>query len=343
MGCTRFNGLVSIPLVTVAASVLSLGVLISPLAAQKQDAAEKLPGTIYVQASFERKGADADKPEQVSSILAIDPNTGEFKELGPLGHSVRVSPDGKRLVASQQGGEVDGKTQWDVHVIDLAQFETLNLLENVSRPSWSGDGKQVVYNVGKMGDAVGWRGKAAAFDVASKEVRELGVPETDEVDDWSPDGQWLVTVSDRHPPFGSGYQLYVMHPDGSGQRRLTEGLGLNCYPRFHPDSKQIVYQHQRKGVDTLLIVDVDGTNRREVFKGNQDGTGDPNGACWSPDGKWLAVPRFDWTVEPGGRRIMRNELANHRLEIMSPNGTSRGVVEFQGVSKFTWLGHPDWR
>jgi hypothetical protein len=56
-------------------------------------------------------------------------------------------------------------------------------------------------------------------------------PETDRVDDWSPNGRWLVTQSDRHPPHGSGFQLYLMRPDGTGQRRLTEGGGENINQR----------------------------------------------------------------------------------------------------------------
>ena len=66
------------------------------------------------------------------------------------------------------------------------------------------------------------------FNVDGSGAVKLPIPETDEVDDWSPDGRWLVTVSDRHPPHGSGYQLYLMHPDGTDQRRLTEGRGLEC-------------------------------------------------------------------------------------------------------------------
>ena len=62
------------------------------------------------------------------------------------------------------------------------------------------------------------------------------IPETHQVDDWSPDGRWLVTQSDRHPPHGSGFKLYLMRPDGTGQRRLTEGGGENINARFSPDS-----------------------------------------------------------------------------------------------------------
>ena len=69
------------------------------------------------------------------------------------------------------------------------------------------------------------RGENWRFNADGSGATKLPIPDTDEVDDWSPDGRWLVTVSDRHPPHGSGYQLYVMRPDGTEQRRLTEGRG----------------------------------------------------------------------------------------------------------------------
>ena len=96
------------------------------------------------------------------------------------------------------------------------------------------------------------------FNADGSGAIKIPIPETDEVDDWSPDGHWLVTVSDRHPPRGSGYQLYIDAPDGTEQRRLTEGKGLNCYPRFSPDGRQIAYLHQEHGINTLWIVNIDG-------------------------------------------------------------------------------------
>jgi len=34
---------------------------------------------------------------------------------------------------------------------------------------------------------------------------------------WSPDGRWIVFNSDRD----GNSEIYIMRPDGSGQRRLT--------------------------------------------------------------------------------------------------------------------------
>jgi Tol biopolymer transport system component len=336
-----------------AAIVFQLGCLVlaagnASLAQESEQGRPTLPGKIYLQASWQTD--ENDKSSTRSSTIALDPNTGKFVDLGIPGHGPRVSPDGKRIAISLPGAKINDQSTkdiYDIHVLDLNNFETLHIAENASLAMWSGDGKQLIYNVGKMGgdngEDVGWRGLGRSVLLTSKEVRQLGVPKTDEIDDCSADGQWLVTVSDRHPPLGSGYQLYAMHPDGSGQIRLTEGPGLNCYPRFSPVKNQIVYHFSRKGVAALRVVDVDGKNRRELLK-SDDGKASPECAAWSPDGKWLAVVRFDWSTDETGRHVLNDPAdANYRLEIIDLDGKSLGVVELDGVIKVTWLGHPDWR
>jgi WD40-like Beta Propeller Repeat len=94
----------------------------------------------------------------------------------------------------------------------------------------------------------------------------LPVPETDSVEDWSPDGQWFITCSDRHPPHGASYQIYLMKVDGTEQCRLTEGR-LNVHSRFCPDGRKIVYICQTaKGENSVWVVDVDGKNPRQILK-----------------------------------------------------------------------------
>src|SRR5437763_1194988 len=105
-----------------------------------------------------------------------------------------------------------------------------------------------------MNKSFGWR-----IDADGHNPTRLPIPATDSVEDWSPDGQWFVTCSDRHPPHGSGYQLYLMKTDGTQQRRLTRG-GLNVYARFSPDG--------RGGEQHL-----GGGRGRQECQGNQQGSG----------------------------------------------------------------------
>src|SRR5207249_2886265 len=142
-----------------------------------------------------------------------------------------------------------------------------------------------------------------------------------------------------HPPYGRGYQIYVMRPDGTGQRRLTKG-GLNVYPRFSPDGRRVAYCRSDKEGDGVSTVAVDGTGGRPVFR---EPNASANGVCWSPDGKRLAAVVHDWQVnEQGEQFLASSEDGNYRIELTDGHGQNRRVLEIAGA-RLLWAGNPDWR
>ncbi len=314
--------------------------------------ADQMPGKIYTWTSLNLK-TPSGGTEAFGGPIAIDPNTGKWEKLNIDGASIRVSPRGDLLSFCRYGQPEQGRyTKSELFFSNLQGGRPVRVLEQSCAAVWSPDGKRLLYHVNraKTSEDVGFRGTVWVLDLASKHATRLPLPETDEVDDWSLTGDWLVTVSDRHPPFGHGYQLYVMHPDGTGQRRLTEGDGLNCYPRFQPLTNRVAYHHQGHGSDSLWLVDLDGSNRKQLLSSDPEGRGAPNGAAWSPDGKWLAVARFDWESRfVGEGKTKKRELfrgggfAKDRLEIIAPDGTSRGPLKLDRVIDASFFAQPDWR
>jgi beta-lactamase regulating signal transducer with metallopeptidase domain len=315
--------------------------------------AEQLPGKIYTWASLNLK-TPTGAAEIFGGPIAIDPNTGKWEKLGIDGAAIRVSPLGDMLSFSRQGppDPQTGFTNSEVFFSNLRGGQPVRVAENGSSTVWSPDGKRLLYHVNdrKKSADVGFRGAVWIFDLATKQTTKAPLPETDDVSDWSLTGDWLVTVSDRDPPFGHGYQLYVMHPDGTDQRRLTQGDGLNCYPRFQPATNRIAYHHQGHGFDSLWLVDFDGANRKQILSSDLEGHGAPNGAAWSPDGKWLAVARFDWESRfIGWGKTKKRELfrgtgsSKDRLEIIAPDGSSRGPLKLDHVVDARFFAQPDWR
>jgi Tol biopolymer transport system component len=298
------------------------------LAEPKGEAAAKKKGRIYLTANLEVKRAGQDEAERLQGVLiAVDPESGKWQKITDQGYNPRISPDGETVVFVKHS---DRSEIWNC---DTGGSNNPGKISDWgSLPIWSPDGKSLVTTQGRFIEKKGWDDQTWQFDADGGNARKLPIPATDEVDDWSRDGKWFVTVSDRHPPHGHGYQLYVMHPDGTDQRRITKD-GLNCYPRFSPDSKWIVYLHQtRKEGNSIWVVDVDGKNAHCILK--EDGGITPDYACWSPDGKHLAVLRFTTGVDL--------KHADYHLQIMDADGGNPRTLKLAGAT-VTWLGHGDWR
>ena len=95
--------------------------------------------------------------------------------------------------------------------------------------------------------------------------------------DWSPDGSLIVFSSNRE---GGG--LFVVRPDGTGIRRLTETRGRS--PEWSPDGTEIAFE----GPGGLRVMAADGTGERVLVPGRAERGVWPT---WSPDGRRIAFVR----------------------------------------------------
>lgn len=125
---------------------------------------------------------------------------------------------------------------------------------------------------------------------------------------WSPDGS-LIAFSSDGGDYPSAQGIYVVHPDGSGLRRIV-ALPLNVpkavwldAPRISPDGRHVVYAFFRGGKETkrkyageavsLWVADIDGANAHRIVPwGTHVGDAD-----WSPDGGRLV---FETTQQHSG-------------------------------------------
>jgi RNA polymerase sigma factor (sigma-70 family) len=303
-------------------------------------------GRIYVSAGLRVKpeGQDEEKNE-LNLIIAIDPATGKWQKIADNGHSGRVSPDRQTLAFSRHD---DGIWSCDTG----GGNNPGRISDNRGRPVWSPDGKYLVATTQELVEkdtdkkprtTPAWKTETWRMEADGRNAVKLPIPDTDWVEDWSPDGQWFVVGTDRHPPYGHGYQLYLMQTDGTQARRLTRD-GLNVYARFSPDGKKILYLHQTaKAGNSIWTVDVDGQNARELVK--EVDLASPDSAYWSPDGKQIAVVLFNWQLDEKGRKVNRadSDAADFRIELMDADGMNRRRMKLEGA-RFMFIGAlGDWR
>jgi tricorn protease-like protein len=71
---------------------------------------------------------------------------------------------------------------------------------------------------------------------------------------WSPDGRWIA-FSMATNATGDLFELYLMHPDGSGLRRLTPGTDRlwSLHPTWSPESDQLLFV---RGSDDIHVTDI---------------------------------------------------------------------------------------
>lgn len=132
----------------------------------------------------------------------------------------------------------DGSGQHRVPNTDVGEY-----------PSWSPDGKRIVFNSNLSGNHLMY-----IVDVDGSNVVDLSFVGEGWQVAWSPDGRSILFVSGRDHPGQPGIDdLYVMRPDGSDVHRLTD---MKAYTRaWSPDGTHIVFC-----APGLFIMNTDGSN-----------------------------------------------------------------------------------
>ncbi len=301
------------------------------------------PSRIYVRANFNNPNDGQSK--DLSGLFAIDPETGtRTKLVDDLGYRVRVSPDGRTLAISKSGWsggrQIDDVGIWTID--SEGRGEKRKIADFGGTVSWSPDSKQIIVSRGLTPITVGdedklhetWR-----MNADGSGATRLPIPASDEVDDWSPDGRWVVTVSDRKEPKFPNYQLYVMHLDGTDQRLITEGVGGNVYPRFSPDGKQVAYLYWDNKQHNLRVVNTDGSGRRVLINEENDVSHDF--PVWSPDGKSIAYRMQTWERDPkDGHKFMSVGKSKPMLGVIDADGKNPRTIKLPPA---LYIESPDWR
>ena len=101
---------------------------------------------------------------------------------------------------------------------------------------------------------------------------------------WSPDGRWIA-FSMATKATGGLFELYLMHPNGSGVRQLTSGSDdrSSLHPTWSPDGDQLLFLRGRSnsGNTNIWSIDVDGSRLYQVTHMSA-GYGTGQALAWLP-------------------------------------------------------------
>jgi TolB protein len=210
-------------------------------------------------------------------VLLYDLNTGAQTTLGDfegMSFAPRFSPDGGSCILSVTRGGGS-----DIFVVDAATRAARRLTSSGSidtSPCYSPDGSQIVFNSDRDGDQqlyIMGAGGGAAKRISYGHGR-YATPV------WSPRGDLIAYTRLSGPTFAIG----VMHPDGTGERILSESYSVEG-PTFAPNGRVLMFWRETRSVDEyghgfssrLVSIDITGFNEREVHTPT-----DASDPAWSP-------------------------------------------------------------
>jgi dipeptidyl aminopeptidase/acylaminoacyl peptidase len=221
------------------------------------------------------------------------------------------SPDGRRIAFRSRR---DG--QFEVYVMGAAGSDQTRLTTTLTgtatnppsstQPSWSPDGRRLLFRSNRDGDYDIWVMDADGSDVE----QVLNDPGDERYPGFSPDGRKIVFRSDRD----GDPEIFVMDANGTNIVQLTSNDLFDSAPAWSPDGTQIAFERAVSetgpGHPTyeIWVMDADGFNQRQL---TVNSTHD-EGPAWSPDGTQIA-----FTTERDG---------NSEIYRMSIDGSDPGAV-----------------
>jgi Tol biopolymer transport system component len=259
-------------------------------------------------------------------IMIADADGKNQRVLAPHGeieYSPAYSPDGKWVVFTQERGGLS-----DIYRIHPDGTGLERLTDDPAfddQGSLSPDGRLLAF--------ISTRGSGAAnlwlLDLSTKKYRSLTSGQAGNFrPTWSPDGVWIAFSSDRDTTPGiypgqwetlQSTGIYIIHPDGSGLRRITKPSGVAASPAWSTDGKRILF-YETDEVGAYLaksarsrteLVSVDlATGERVQYTAS-------NETKLSP--KWLSGGRIGYAVRGGG--------ANEGIKIWQPDRRIVSLIE----------------
>lgn len=181
-------------------------------------------------------------------------------------------------------------------------------------PGWSPDGKRIVFSA-DSGDSTNKLDLWTMDPDGGNQVNILSIPGNESQAAWSPDGEWIVFTTDNRTD--GIKQLMVVHPDGSGLKRISTDK-QEFSPEWSPRMDKLVYVLPSSNARYLWIRDPKNDfidTEKNLDYGRLKYFDDP---AWSPNGDWIAYTKIEGRTQD----IYLDKVTSFGLEIKRLTNTT---------------------
>jgi dipeptidyl aminopeptidase/acylaminoacyl peptidase len=202
-------------------------------------------------------------------------------------------------------------------------IEDLYFTRNAYSPSWSPDGKGIVFTYDMTGRANLWKVTSAGgwpVQLTQSDDRQYNAV-------WSPDGKWIVYQQDREG--NELWDLYAVPSDGGDVINLTNTPDIREEsPLWSPDGNSLTLAFKPKESSNYDIALLDWkTKRVRNITNEQMKSFSWSPFAWSQDGKFLYANRVEASYTDAD--VYKIEITSGRLDNLTGH---KGKVLYLGSS-----------